>query len=213
MDFFVLIETLKKRMVHDLPGESAQYLMAPKHRPRTDFYARNKIEPRKGSVLILLYPSDGETCVALTLRNEYDGVHSRQVSFPGGKLEESDGTLEYTALRESKEEIGVDFNKVEIIGKLTDLYIPPSNFLVSPYLAYTNSRPEFVLDSREVAALIEVPVVQFLDEKIKTRKKNQTGSGTEIDVPCYVVNDKIIWGATAMMISEFAELLRQVLAE
>ncbi len=208
MLLFDLIENIKCRLQKGLPGESFQYKMAPVSRPKSDFYIKNKIVPKKGGVLVLVYELNQQIYVLLTLRKEYNGVHSKQVSFPGGKFEDGDGNLLNTALREANEEVGIKINQVEIISNLTDLYIPPSNFLVSPYLAFTSKRPSFEIQEAEVEQLIEIPLKELFDENNKSIKEVLLSDGNIIEVPCYLSQDNVIWGATAMIISELEELCR-----
>jgi 8-oxo-dGTP pyrophosphatase MutT (NUDIX family) len=140
-------------------------------------------------------------------RPDYNGVHGGQISFPGGKMELHDKTLADTALRESKEEIGIDPRQVTILGELTKLYIPPSNFHISPFLASSFVKPEFTPDPQEVAAVIVLPVDQILSGQSIQQKKVRTGLGFSMEVPAFYINEKIIWGATAMILSEFREIL------
>src|SRR5690606_34915901 len=120
---------------------------------------------RQGAVLALLYPKNGELYTVLILRNIYEGTHSGQVSFPGGKREVEDKSLWHTALREANEEVGIMVENVKLIGELTKVYIPPSRFLVTPFLAYTHEAPDFKRDRIEVQRIIETPVSIFLDSE------------------------------------------------
>jgi 8-oxo-dGTP pyrophosphatase MutT (NUDIX family) len=147
---------------------------------------------------------------ALIQRPEYDGIHSGQISLPGGRYEEMDGQVLNTALRESKEEVGIEPGSVEIIGKLSELYIPPSNFMVYPFVGYTPHRPLFRTDKKEVQRLIETDLDDLLnDNNIKT-KVFRIHSGIKISTPCYEIKGDVIWGATAMMLSEFREVIRRI---
>ena len=138
-------------------------------------------------------------------------MHSAQIGFPGGKYEEDDKTLKTTALRETKEEIGIAVEHVEIIKQMTEVYIPPSNFYVQPYIGITTNTPKFIKQDEEVEDVIEVPLTQFLDDAIVVTKSVETSYTTKIDVPAYELNGYIVWGATAMMLSEIKDLLKQVL--
>ena len=135
-----------------LPGENAQFKMAPKERiDELKKIADIKKTAKKAGVLALFYPSvSQQTMLALILRKTYKGVHSAQIGFPGGKFEDIDISLKATALRETEEEIGVKGNKVLVLKKLTEVYIPPSNFFVQPFLGYTNKTPNFILQEDEV---------------------------------------------------------------
>jgi len=140
------------------------------------------------------------------LRASYNGVHSSQISFPGGKKDKTDPSLRYTALRETEEEIGIAKNDIMIFREMTKTYIPPSNFMVTPFLGLLNTKPRFKTNE-EVDRLIEVNVKELLDENSLTSKNLTTSYMKNIDVPCFRLNDYTIWGATAMMLSEIKDLL------
>lgn len=183
--------------------------MAPYKRPNAEQVMASGKNPRLSAVMALFYPKDEQLHVVLMKRPEYDGAHSGQVSFPGGKMEEFDADLEATALREAEEETGLDRNKIKVLGKLTDLYIPPSGFLVSPYVGALDETPVFSPDEREVAALIEMPVSMLLDDTIVQQKKIHIKShNVYIDTPYFDVFGHVVWGATCMMLSELKEVLK-----
>jgi 8-oxo-dGTP pyrophosphatase MutT (NUDIX family) len=209
--FKSFIGKIKKSLSSDLPGLEAQYLMAPYKRLSTHAYLNMpNIEPRKGCVLILLYQMEGEICTVLTKRNEYKGAHSGQISFPGGKFDDSDKELAYTAIRETKEEIGISPKDIQLIGELTHLYIPVSNFLVYPFVGYIDSYPQFILNEREVAELIPVKLKTLVAaSKNAGTKKIQTSSDLIITAPYYDIHGHHIWGATAMIISEFVAVIER----
>ena len=192
----------------ELGGLNAQFKMAPKLRLQ---YNADKIKasnPRKAAVLALFYPNEeNETCFLLTQRASYKGTHSAQISFPGGKIEKNDQSLKETALRETLEEVGVMQSSVSIIREFTDVYIPPSNFLATPFLGVVNSRPKFVLN-HEVDRIIEVLLKDLLDDNSLTTVNMNTSYMKNIDVPCFKLNSYVVWGATAMMLSEIKELLK-----
>jgi 8-oxo-dGTP pyrophosphatase MutT (NUDIX family) len=205
-DFTQKIEELKSK---ELGGLEAQFKMAPKLRLQynQDKIAANK--PKKAAVLVLFYPNkENETCFLLTQRAIYKGTHSAQISFPGGKIDKSDKNLQQTALRETHEEVGVLPSTVKIIRELTDVYIPPSNFLATPFLGFVDERPNFVLN-HEVALEIEVLVSDLLDDKTITTVTLDTSYMKKIAVPCFRINNHIVWGATGMMLSEIKELLKE----
>ncbi len=171
-----------------------------------------KKNPRKAAVMALFYPGlDNRTQLLCILRKTYEGVHSNQVAFPGGKAEKEDGNLKITALRETYEEVGVNPKDVEVVRTISEVYIPPSNFEVQPFIGlYRNPKP-FKLQESEVARILEIPLVDFLEDINLTTKKLSTSYAQEINVPAFKLNDYIIWGATAMMLSEIKDLLKQVL--
>ena len=135
-------------------------------------------------------------------RNTYPGVHSNQISFPGGKQELADKNLTHTALRESYEELGIETSAVHVIGDLTEVYIPPSNFLVQPIIGYSLKRPDFIPHEREVTEVIEVPLSHFQNSN-NLQIVTIDVRGQDFTVPAFVISNKIIWGATAMILSEF----------
>ncbi len=197
----------------ELPGEATQLKMAPIERLlELKKVAREKQTAKKAGVMALFYPSQNfETHLILILRKTYKGVHSAQVGFPGGKLEPGDASLKEAALRETEEEVGVPSQTISVLKELTEIYIPPSNFFVQPYLGITSIPPQFIPQENEVEALIEVPLTHFMDDKILISKKLSTSYATNIDVPAFMLNGHVVWGATAMMLSEVRELLKQLL--
>lgn len=196
-----------------LPGKEAHYKMTPPERQQ-QLAKMNlaNVKAKQAGVLSLFYPDAAEqTKLLLTLRNTYKGVHSNQVSFPGGKKELFDTDLKETALRETNEEVGVAPDAIQIIRSLTEVYIPPSNFLVQPFLGYTAEEPQFVLQEKEVAALVIVDFEDFLDDKSLFTAVKRTSYAREIEVPAFNFNNFTVWGATAMMLSEVKELFKGIL--
>ncbi len=171
-----------------------------------------KKNPRKAAVMALFYPNAAnETKILCILRKTYKGVHSNQVAFPGGKAEIEDKDIMETALRETHEEVGVHPNDVRVISEITKVYIPPSNFEVQPFIGLYSKPKPFVIQESEVAALLEISLVDFLQDRNVVSKKLSTSYASEIEVPAFKLNDYIVWGATAMMMSEIKDLLKQVL--
>lgn len=197
----------------ELPGEAIQHKMAPIERiQELKTQAVKKNTARKAGVLALFYPAENlETHLILILRKTYKGVHSAQVGFPGGKYEEEDNSIQDTALRETEEEVGVSRDTISVLKKMTEIYIPPSDFFVQPFIAITAQTPRFIPQEEEVEALIEVPLLHFMDDSVMITKKLSTSYATDIEVPAFLLNDHVVWGATAMMLSEVRELLKQVL--
>ena len=188
----------------------AQFKMASQFRLPSDMEFYDLSKARKGAVLILLYPHEDKINTILTLRPSYEGVHSGQVSFPGGKLDPTDESLAAAALREAEEEVGLNRNDIKLIGNLSNLYIPPSNFLVSPFVGIMNKKPQLKKDDREVEKIIEVPITYFLDETIRGRKTITPREFVSFETPFYDVEGHTVWGATAMMLSEMMEILKQL---
>ncbi len=213
MDFSEFEKRIVKVRKMELPGEAIQFKMAPVERLKElKEQARLKKTARKAGVLALFYPSEtNETYLILILRKTYKGVHSAQVGFPGGKLEPEDESLKETALRETEEEVGVSRNVISVLKQLTEIYIPPSNFFVQPFIGITTTTPQFIPQDDEVEALIEVPLSLFMDDSTLVTKKITTSYATDIDVPAFLLNDHVVWGATAMMLSEVRELLKETL--
>ncbi|MCU4156064.1 CoA pyrophosphatase [Carboxylicivirga sp. A043] len=200
------IKLLVRDLTRPLPGKDAQKLMSPSVR----FTGNIKYNPetaRVSSVLILLYKKDNEWMIPLIQRPTYDGAHSGQVSFPGGKFEQGDCSYLDTALREAEEEIGINRDEVSFITELSSLYIPNSNFIVYPQVCITEIEPVFIPDLREVEEVIEAPVRQLLMPETVHRFTRNI-NGVRVDAPFYKIDDYVIWGATAMMLSEFLQQIK-----
>lgn len=206
-----LIELLKSRLQQPLPGEVAQYRMAPSYRPKLTRQDIEPLHPRQSAVLVLMYPRSNELHLVFTKRKVYKGVHSGQMSFPGGKVEPSDTDFTETALREAQEEVGVNPRNLQLLGSLSELYIPPSNFLVYPTVAFCDSDVCFVPQVEEVEEIVEIPVSFFMDAaNVKMNAEITLYDGMRIKAPAYVYESHIIWGATAIMLSEFTYLMEEV---
>lgn len=205
--FLNLSELIKETK---LGGLKDQYLMVPSERSLELAKVSHGKTPKKAAVLALFYPnSAGKTCLALTLRAQYKGTHSAQVSFPGGKYEKADTNLSETALRETYEEIGIEKTEIEILREVTDVYIPPSNFLVTPFIGIAEKTPNFK-NNHEVEELIEVSLSDLLDDTCMGLKNKKTFYAEKVEVPYYLFNNHVVWGATAMIISEIKELLKKL---
>jgi 8-oxo-dGTP pyrophosphatase MutT (NUDIX family) len=202
---------LTVRISKDLPGINSQLVMAPVHRINDIRSGLKSKDSVRSSVLILLYPNEEKIKTVVMLRPAYDGVHSGQISLPGGKWEISDGDMAATALRETHEEIGVHPSKIRLLGQLSPLYIPPSNYLVFPYIGIADNKPEFLKDPSEVQEIIEIDIDELLNNATGTKRKLSFKDGTALEVPCYIFGETIIWGATAMILSEFIAVLESIL--
>jgi 8-oxo-dGTP pyrophosphatase MutT (NUDIX family) len=207
------IEKLKPALLKPMPGLEVQLRMSSLKRYRESRASSLPADAIKSAVLILLFPSEntGEPQMVLMLRSEYDGVHSGQIGLPGGKFKYSDLNLKRTALRESEEEIGVDSNEVSVIGRLTELYIPPSNFIVTPYVGFLEEKPRFSPDPGEVKEIIIIPVSGLIDKRSIRTNQFIIGKGIRIEAPCFDIDGHKIWGATAMILSEFREIVLEIL--
>ena len=196
----------------ELPGEQLHLKMAPIERLlELKENAKDQKNAKKAAVLVLFYPSEAnETHFVLILRKTYTGVHSAQVGFPGGKREEQDADFQATALRETEEEVGVPRDRVRVLKELTEIYIPPSNFFVQPFLGIVSETPRFIPQESEVEAILEIPLHEFLDDAIRTSQILTTSYAKEIEVPAFLLRDHVVWGATAMMLNEVREILKQL---
>ncbi|GAB4034206.1 NUDIX hydrolase [Spirosoma jeollabukense] len=197
--FQTFTEDLQKRLKKPLPGESAHQKMASTARYRLGIKPNERT--RRSAVLICFYPYQNSIYLPLILRPQYDGVHAGQMAFPGGRMERIDENLTRTALREAQEEVGIRVSDVKVLGLLTELFIPPSNFYVQPVVGVLPYRPDFYPDPREVEAVVEVDLHQLLDETIVGDSKIEV-RGITVDAPFYQIQGYRVWGATAMMISE-----------
>ncbi len=198
-----IIEHVRAALRGPLPGLRAQITMAP--RPRL-FSPPPGVEPRPAGVLLVLYPIHGALHLVLTVRTSGLNHHSGQISLPGGGWEEGDASLQETALRETREEVGIATGGLELLGPLTSLYIPPSNNVIHPFVAYVPQRPAFHPDPREVAELLEVPLHLLLDPATR-REEDCTWRGAALHVPFYAVGEHKVWGATGIVLAEFLALL------
>lgn len=208
-DFESFIELLRKRLKEPLPGREAQIKMAPKPIDERRFRENPIRPPRLGGVMVLLYPDEQGIHIPLMKRPEYDGAHSGQVSFPGGKLEDVDTDLIDTALRETHEEIGVPKEQIEVIGNLSELFIIASNFKVLPTVGVIREKPNFIPDPIEVADVLPMAINALNDYSIRSVKEMRFPPYT-IFSPYFDVRGEVVWGATAMMLSELAELVREL---
>lgn len=208
MKFTSFINIINHLQTAKIGGLESQFRLAPKMRLQYNAERIAANNPKKAAVLALFYPNNkGETCFLLTQRASYNGAHSAQISFPGGKIEKSDKNLQETALRETFEEVGVLKENITVIREITDVYIPPSNFLATPFIAYTEKKPLFKTNY-EVANVFDVLLKELLDDANITSINITTSYAKNIDVPCFKLNNYIVWGATAMILNEIKELLK-----
>jgi len=210
MEFSIFKKHIQLLSKAEIGGLEAQFKLAPEIRKQFSEQKINAQNPTKAAVLVIFYPSNsGKLNFLLTLRARYKGVHSAQISFPGGKIDRKDVSLKNTALREAREEVGIIEKDISIFKEMTDVYIPPSNFIVTPFLGYINYTPKFT-KNYEVEALIEVKLSDLLCDSVISSAKLSTSYAKNINVPCFKLNNYTVWGATAMMLSEIKELIRTI---
>ncbi len=198
------ISKLSQSLRKDLPGPESQFKMAPELRLENSHGLF-----RNAAVMILLYRNGERWHLVLMRRPEYAGAHSKQVSLPGGKHEGRDPDLEATALRETHEELGIDNSAIRIIGELSKLHIPVSGINVSPFVGVYPEKPVFCPEPSEVAYLIEVPLSDLLSPA-NVREELRTLVNKPVRVPYYQIGKEQIWGATAMILSEFLDVVRSL---
>jgi 8-oxo-dGTP pyrophosphatase MutT (NUDIX family) len=203
-----LLSQLADRLARPLPGHDAHLSMAPRYPARRDDVSVRDRDCRDAGVLLLLLPHEGEPAVVLTVRRDHLPDHAGQISFPGGRRE-NDEALSDTALREAQEEIALSPAPVRMLGHLTPLYIPPSDFCVHPFVGGLDTAPDLRPTDAEVDRVLRVPLAHLLHPDARKTELRRL-DGTDIDVPYYDVAGQAVWGATAMMLAEFLEVVRDV---
>ncbi|MDA3866742.1 MAG: CoA pyrophosphatase [Salinivirgaceae bacterium] len=199
-----IIQRLAGALNGELPGKNAHKIMMPQGR---NLEPLAKTEPRLSAVLLLLHIDSDALYITMIKRAEYDGVHSGQIAFPGGKKEEYDDNLRMTALRETYEEVGVRQEDVKMIGKLTPLYIPVSNMCVHPWVGFHRNIPLFVKQDKEVQQILSLPLGGLIENNAIETDIFE-GINYRIEAPCYKINGYKVWGASAMILNEFIEIWR-----
>ena len=208
MEFDRLTKLLIENFPTQLPGKVAHLGMAPKPIDENRFLSQINLEARKSGVLILIYPERGKATFPLIKRPSYFGVHSAQVALPGGKMEPDDPDIIFTALREAEEEVGVDASKIQVIGQLSQLYIPASRFLVFPVIGIVEQKPNWVPDPKEVSRILPTSVEELMREELRKETQIPIPSMGEITAPFFDLHQEIVWGATAMILNELIAVLR-----
>ncbi len=208
--FRSFVEQLECRLNMELPGEDAQFSMAPITRKRLTEIPAGNLIPKLSAVMILLYPEGDSIHTLLIQRGKYEGVHSGQIAFPGGQVDLGDSDLMQTALRETWEEIGVKPEEVRVLGCLTDVYITPSNFLVTPFIGILPIKPQLIIDTKEVAQVIAADLLKLNDRAIRKEKEILQSAGFKVKTPYYEIEGLTVWGATAMMISELNAVVAKI---
>jgi 8-oxo-dGTP pyrophosphatase MutT (NUDIX family) len=199
---------LKNELLKPLPGTDVQWKMASSDRMIRDFPRVPGPDARVAAVLILLYPDTGSVHTVFMQRHNYDGVHGGQISFPGGKKEDSDKDIIHTAIREAEEETGIDPEGISVLGTLTPLFIPVSNMIVTPVVGWTEKMPDFKHQPEEVVFLIDAELKRFLDPSTLKIKPFEI-RGEMIDVRYFDYNGNVIWGATAMILNELLTIIKR----
>lgn len=206
----VIIEKITQQLATELPGRLAQFEMTNIKR-QMDYVVPD--DARKAGVMLLLYPNETQQIQVVfmvrTSKNAND-PHSGQVSFPGGKLEKSDDSMLACALRETEEEFGIPSSAIQVLGKLTPLYIPISNFDVHPFVGFLAKAPNFVLQESEVKSVIQLPIEHFLSPSQKGKTDITVHQFTMNNVPYFNANGIKIWGATSMILNEFLAVWQKV---
>jgi 8-oxo-dGTP pyrophosphatase MutT (NUDIX family) len=210
--YLTLIDKLSKRLKNALPSALAHDPLRAVPVGNVIPKFEHKLPPRPGSVLILLYPSNGRIMFPLIKRSEYKGAHSGQVSLPGGKAEAGEDSIQ-TALREAQEEIGIDPSVVKVIGRLSDFFVVPSNFLVTPVVGYVENAPEFKPDPYEVVRILTGDVEELIREDAIQMREIIAAGEFRMNAPHFEIENEVVWGATAMMLNEFRFVLREIMVE
>jgi 8-oxo-dGTP pyrophosphatase MutT (NUDIX family) len=200
------IDFLSKRLLADLPGTNAHLQMMPEIKNLPYRKLRAKKDAKKSAVLVLLYSNGDNLNIIFTLRSKKLSNHSGQISFPGGHLDKGETPVQ-TALRESQEEIGLKSSDIHIIGRLSDLYVPPTNYIISPVVGYMKEKPDYYINStEEVEEIIDLPLDRFTDESIYT-VESWKYNGQELKVPLWKIHSETpLWGASSMIMMEFLTL-------
>lgn len=210
-DFSYLYKHFEKISALHLPGVDAHVKMMPAERKKMlqniDF---DKITPKESAVMAILHPIKGETNLLFIERSIYEGVHSGQIAFPGGKREREDADLYQTACRETCEEVGILSNRLQQIKTLTQVYVPPSNFMITPFLAFHPENMKLTLDEIEVKSAMSISLSDLTNTQNQQLVEMKASYGTLSNMPAYVINDRIVWGATAMIVAEIMDLLQNI---
>ncbi len=207
MDFNNLPVRIREALSGDLPGFDAHKIMG------VSGHYRRQEPPEdcsQAGVLALFYQEKGIWKLIFIRRSNryHDDRHKGQIGFPGGKYEDHDDNLMETALREANEEIGVNPNQIEVLGKLSKLYIPVSNFLVHPYVGVFDGIPDFRLQTAEIDVVLTPEFHIFFEEKIKKTTDIPIAKGIQLkNIPYYDLNGQVLWGATAMILTELLLVL------
>lgn len=198
---------LEKQLRQPLPGYLAQCKMRPYLPSMPDLDFPTLPFAKESAVMALLYPVENKPNILLIERTVYTGAHSGQISLPGGKVEKNE-TYQEAAIRETMEEVGVENSNFEIVGELSKIYVAASNFNIQPIVAISDHPVKIYPDSREVAQVLEIPLEVFFDLKRRKEKLIKSAMGMELMAPYFDINNKTLWGATAMILSELVEIIQ-----
>lgn len=203
------LNSLSARLNDQLPAHDAHRKIM-SHRKPIEHLEDTLKSARQSAILIFIYPHEAELRTVFIKRASYKGVHSGQIAFPGGKVEQEDRSLVHTALREAEEEVAIPRQVVSTLGSLSPLYVPPSNFLINPFVGFGEERPNFIPQPSEVEAILEAPLVNFVGDQGLKDVTVTLNDGQRLKVKGFQLEDQIIWGATAMILKEFSEILEEV---
>lgn len=201
-------DKLKLALSSELPGMLSHLQLAPKERIASIKEQKSSKNAKPSAVLLILFKENKQLKIVFILRSVYDGVHSGQISFPGGKKDKNDIDSLETALREAKEEVGIVIDREDILGKLSNLYIPNSNFIVEPYVAFVEKLNGLIPDQAEVQQIYKIPLEDVTNENAIQTKEVLFLNKRTISAPCFYINNLKIWGATAMILNELLDIIR-----
>ena len=205
LDYNLLTERLKEPLPGAKAHEPLRAVPVGTFKPKFE----HKLPPRPGSVLILLYQDGDQIKFPLTIRPDYTGTHGGQISFPGGKAEAGEDDIE-TALREGEEEIGINRKDIKVIGRLSQFFVIPSNFIVKPVVAFAERKPTFVADPVEVFRIIEGNLDDLVREDAIRTKEIMAAKLYPMMAPHFEIEGEVVWGATAMMLNEFRLVVKSL---
>ena len=204
-------QQLSYHLEHHLPGEIAHLPLSPSGRGRSSEALKKADKVRESAVAVILFEKSNELHCTLIQRPNYEGTHSGQISFPGGKKEPSDNDLLITSMREAFEEIGVELKEKHLLGSLTSVYIPVSNFSVAPYVFYYPKVPSYIKDNFEVAEIVEININDLLHESVIKHTNIPISNGNMLNnIPYFDLENKIIWGSTALILNELRAIIKRL---
>jgi len=209
MEWEKKVTLIKKAVNSPKPGLKSQLSMVTEPRPGHKTYTEMKNKCKKAGVMVLFFSWKNKLYLILTRRTDMVQYHPNQISFPGGQCEPKESPVK-ASLRETYEELGISENEIKILGELTPLYIPPSQYCIYPVVGIINERPAYKPRAKEVAEIIEIPLTHILDDKNLFRETWNLNN-RKVRVPFYLYKKHKIWGATAMVLAEFLDVIRPVL--